>query len=72
VEAVAAGKFRVWAVNHVDQAVELLTGVPAGALDAGGRFPRGSFNSRVRARLEDFANIRHEFEKPAGAEDDRD
>lgn len=62
VEAVAAGKFRVWAVNHVDQAVELLTGVPAGALDAGGRFPRGSFNSRVRARLEDFANIRHEFE----------
>ncbi|MDX9740756.1 MAG: ATP-binding protein [Gammaproteobacteria bacterium] len=72
VEAVAAGKFQVWAVTHVDQAVELLTDMPAGTADAVGRFPRGSFNSRVRARLEEFANIRHEFEKPAGPEDERD
>lgn len=72
VEAVAAGRFQVWAVTHVDQAVELLAGMPAGTADATGRFPRGSFNSRVRARLEEFANIRHEFEKPAGPEDERD
>jgi lon-related putative ATP-dependent protease len=72
VDAVAAGKFRIWAVKHVDQAVELLTGVPAGITDAAGRFPRGSFNSRVRARLEEFANIRHEFEKPAGSEDEKE
>ena len=30
VEAVAAGKFHVWAIGHVDEAMELLTGVAAG------------------------------------------
>ncbi|MCZ6508700.1 MAG: ATP-binding protein, partial [Acidobacteria bacterium] len=31
VEAVANGDFHVWAVGHVDEGIEVLTGIPAGA-----------------------------------------
>lgn len=65
VEAVSAGRFQVWPVNHVDEALELLTGTPAGAPDRDGRFPPDSVNRRVQERLERLAEIRHEFAKPA-------
>jgi predicted ATP-dependent protease len=55
VEAVAAGRFSVHAVERVDQAVEILSGVPAGARDATGHFPAGSVNQRVEQRLAAFA-----------------
>ena len=52
VEAVAAGRFHVYAVSHVDQGIALMTGVEAGQAGADGRFPGGSVNGRVQARLE--------------------
>lgn len=55
VAAVAEGAFRIYPVETVDEALELLTGLPAGVQDAGGRFPEGSFNGRVAARLEALA-----------------
>jgi lon-related putative ATP-dependent protease len=51
VEAARAGRFRIWAVRHVDQALELLTGHLAGAPDAQGRMAAGSVNALVAARL---------------------
>lgn len=39
VEAAAGGKFSVWAVGTVHQALELLTGVAAGTRDAHGDYP---------------------------------
>ena len=51
VEAVRAGMFAVYPVQTVDQALELLTGVPAGEPDAAGNYPAGSVNQRVVARL---------------------
>ena len=61
VEAVAAGRFRVWAVETIDEGVEVLTGVPAGERGADGRFPDGSINGRVEARLVGFAARRRNF-----------
>ncbi|WP_297529786.1 Lon protease family protein [Thiohalobacter sp.] len=58
-EAVAAGRFRVLSVTHVDAAMQALTGIEAGAADADGRFPPDSVNGRVQARLEAFARARH-------------
>jgi predicted ATP-dependent protease len=55
VEAVAAGKFRVYPVETVDQGIEILTGMPAGERDALGKFPEGSINQRVERRLIEFA-----------------
>lgn len=74
VQAVADGQFTVYAVDSVDQALELLTGVPAGSADSEGVFPEGSLNRRVANRLTDLAHIRHEFAKPAseGGEEESD
>lgn len=61
IEAVEAGQFQVYPVNHVDQALELLTGLTAGKRDESGEFPEGSVNFKVRARLIEFANYRKSF-----------
>jgi lon-related putative ATP-dependent protease len=58
VDAVRAGKFAVYAVEHVDEAIEILTGMKAGALRAGGGFPGGTFNRKVADRLTWFARPR--------------
>jgi predicted ATP-dependent protease len=50
-EAALAGRFAVHAVRTIDEAVELLAGMPAGARGASGAFTPGSVNARVEARL---------------------
>ena len=61
VEAVAAGKFRVFPVAHVDQALSLLTGLPAGERNAAGEYPEGSLNRRICERLIELAEHRQSF-----------
>ena len=55
VAAVAAGDFHIWAVEHVDEGIELLTGHPAGERGADGAYPEGSAHRRVEDRLHDYA-----------------
>ncbi len=64
VDACAAGRFHVWAVRDVDQAIELLTGVPAGAVDARGHVPAGSINHRVALAVAELSAIRQAFAAP--------
>jgi lon-related putative ATP-dependent protease len=66
VEAVAAGRFRIYPVETIDQGIEVLTGIPAGERDATGHFPQGSINQRVEARLMALADARQAFGLPAG------
>jgi lon-related putative ATP-dependent protease len=61
VDAVRDGRFSVYAVSHVDQAVALLTGLEAGKPDAAGQWPPGSLNGRVQARLAALARLRQAF-----------
>jgi predicted ATP-dependent protease len=58
VEAVSAGRFHVYAVSHVDEAIEILTGVPAGAPDSSGGFAPETVNGRVAKRLREFSEAR--------------
>ncbi|MFZ5541843.1 MAG: Lon protease family protein [Pseudomonadota bacterium] len=58
IEACAAGRFAVWPVRTVDEAITLLTGVAAGERGADGAFTPGSVNARVEARLREFARVR--------------
>jgi lon-related putative ATP-dependent protease len=51
VEAVEQGRFHVYAVSTIDEGIELLTGVPAGAPDKKGGYPADSVNGRVARRL---------------------
>ncbi len=57
-EAVQAGKFCVYAVESIDEGIEILTGAPAGERDASGKFPEGSVNQKVEARLIELAEKR--------------
>ena len=68
VEAVAAGRFHIYAVSTIDEGIELLTGVPAGARRADGSFDEGSVHARVDQRLRQLAVMLAEFGKPKEAE----
>ena len=61
VQAVRDGKFSIHAAEHVDQAIELLTGVAAGAPDAAGNWPDASVNGRVAKRLRELSELRRKF-----------
>lgn len=61
VAACAEGRFRVHAVEDVDQAIELLTGVPAGEPDAQGLVPEGSINYLVATQLAEMSALRQAF-----------
>jgi lon-related putative ATP-dependent protease len=68
VDAVTAGRFHVYPVTTIDEGIEILTGVPAGAPDGNGRFPDGSVNRRVDDRLIALAEQRRRFAVTPGAE----
>ena len=57
VSAVSAGKFHIYTVGHVDQALSLLSGAEAGCLDAEDKFPEGSINAQVVERLRSIAEL---------------
>jgi lon-related putative ATP-dependent protease len=66
VDAATAGKFHIYPVETVDQALELLTGIPVGAPDAEGKLPEDSLNQRVAQRLKHLAELRRKFAKKSG------
>jgi lon-related putative ATP-dependent protease len=68
-EAAAAGRFHVYPVAMIDQAIELLCGVPAGVRGADGEFAEGSVNQRVEARLLELARIRQALAERARDKD---
>ena len=65
VDAVAEGKFRIHAVSHIDDGIEILTGKAAGSEGEDGLFPPGSINARVEDKLRVFAMRARSFNRPA-------
>jgi predicted ATP-dependent protease len=61
VDACAEGKLAIYAVNNVDEPIQLLTGVPAGEADAEGMVPEGTVNYRVAAQLAELSAMRQAF-----------
>jgi lon-related putative ATP-dependent protease len=55
VAAVKEGKFRVYAVSTVNEALEILTGMPAGERKEDGTWPEGTVNFLVDKRLREMA-----------------
>ncbi len=69
VDAVREGKFHIYPVKRIDQGIEILTGVPAGARGPDGRFPEGTVNQKVEAKLVELARRRRAFGRAAERED---
>ncbi|MGZ5051380.1 MAG: Lon protease family protein [Methylobacter sp.] len=67
IDAVAAGKFAVYAVSCVDEALELLTGEPAGKLDIQGCYPDGTINFKAISRLKEISDMALEEDDKEGA-----
>lgn len=61
IEAVRAGRFSVYAIEHVDAALALLSGMPAGEVDENGNFPEDSVNFQVATRLEELSLLRQAY-----------
>jgi lon-related putative ATP-dependent protease len=57
VEAVECGEFGVYAVRDVDEALELLTGIPAGERQVDGTYPDNTLYGRAARRIADMAHI---------------
>lgn len=56
VEKVRQGQFHIYAISRVEEGVELLLGVPTGALGKNGHFPKRSLFRRIQERLETLAD----------------
>ena len=51
IKAVQDEKFSIWAVNSIDEGIEILTGVSAGKERKDGSYNENSVHGRVKARL---------------------
>ena len=63
VSAANEGRFHIYAVETIDQGIELLTGMPAGERETDGTFPDGSINARVEDRIRGFAEARRRYDR---------
>jgi lon-related putative ATP-dependent protease len=57
VAAVAQGQFHIFPVRRIEEAMEILTGIPAGKRGADGSFPSGSLYGLVDERLTRLARL---------------
>ncbi len=68
IEAVRQGKFHIYAVKTIEQGIEILTGVAAGAPEnsnsqsPSAAYPPDTVFGMVDARLRDMAKLMKEFE----------
>lgn len=67
VAAARQGLFRVHAVATVDDAMEILTGLPAGVADGKGVMPRETVNYKVAAALTAMTAAKHAFDHGSDA-----
>ncbi|MGV2872681.1 Lon protease family protein [Colwellia sp. E150_009] len=57
IEAVERGDFAIYAVESIDQALELLMATPAGTMSRTGRYPKKSIHGLALAKLSHFAQL---------------
>lgn len=63
INAVQEGRFNIYPVSHIDEALELLTGLPAGKMRKDGSFSRGSLYRIVDMKLTEMARQASKFKK---------
>lgn len=63
IKAVTDKQFHIYPVENIDQAIEVLTGIPAGEVDTSGKFPDESINFRAEQKLLKMSQTRAKFGK---------
>jgi predicted ATP-dependent protease len=72
VEAIAAEKFHVYAITRIDEAFELLTGMPAGEKDAEGKYPENTVHYRADQRLRELNKEKKENKANEDKKDEKE
>ena len=57
VEAVKNNKFVIYAINNIDEGVEILMDIPAGKMNKNGSYPKNSLYGKVDAKLNQMYKI---------------
>jgi len=68
VHAASTGQFHIYPVSRVDEALALLSDLPAGEADQDGRYPADSFNGKIDGQLQTFTGLMKEFAAKPEAE----
>jgi len=58
IEKVREGRFHIWAIDNVDQGIEILMGMKAGELEPSGDFTKDSVHYLVNRRLREWGETR--------------
>jgi lon-related putative ATP-dependent protease len=68
VEAVGEGKFNIYAIDHVEEGIDILMGIPAGEQGPDGKYPEKTLNRLVEDRLTELREAvkKEEEEKNKG------
>ena len=66
IKSVEAGEFHIYPISHIDEGIQILTGIPAGEKLDDGSFTDGTINGLVKQRLEQMANKLSDFGKNGG------
>ncbi len=66
-EAIASGRFHVWAVRRIDEGIEILTGVKAGQRQADGRWEPGTIHALVSEKIDQYAERLKGYARAAAA-----
>ena len=63
IDAVKSGKFSIWAVDHIEDGIRILTGVAGGQRHKDGSYTDNSIFEKVRLKLVEFAKLSKNFNK---------
>ena len=66
-KAIVDGRFHLYSVSTIDEGIEILTGVTAGAAAADGAYPDGTVNARAMARIAEMNALLRRRPAPAPA-----
>jgi predicted ATP-dependent protease len=61
IEAVKQKKFHIWAIETIDEGIEILTGKSAGKRNKDGQFPKGTIHFLANQKLQMFAEQMKNF-----------
>ena len=63
ISAVEKGKFHIYAIEHMGEGIEILTGIKAGKRDKKGNYPKNTLNHLVMQRLKAMSESIKEAEQ---------
>jgi lon-related putative ATP-dependent protease len=55
INAVKEGKFHIYAIEKIEEGIEILTGIPAGEKNEEGKYPEGSIHCLVDNKLHEYS-----------------